>query len=85
MLNATYTDPDVEVVDVDNDVPSIILLLSKAREIDPPQLVLVIDQIQHQRGVAEDGIMMWRIGSDGGQDGVVVRWGLQWRDERKDE
>ena len=25
MLNATYTDPDVEVVDVDNGVPSIIL------------------------------------------------------------
>ena len=32
MLNATYTDPDVEVVDVDNDVPSIILLLSMIDE-----------------------------------------------------
>jgi hypothetical protein len=28
MLNATYNDSDVEVVDVDNGVPSIILLLS---------------------------------------------------------
>ena len=28
MLNATYNDPDVEVVDVDNGVPSIILLSS---------------------------------------------------------
>ena len=55
MLNATYTDPDVEVVDVDNDVPSIILLLSMIDEgnvtridqihyfIDP--LVLHVDQL----------------------------------------
>ena len=28
MLNATYNDPDVDVVDVDNGVPSIILLSS---------------------------------------------------------
>ena len=28
VLNATYNDPDVEVVDVDNGVPSIILLSS---------------------------------------------------------
>ena len=28
MLNATYNDPDVEVVDVNNDAPSIILLSS---------------------------------------------------------
>ena len=28
MLNATFNDPDVDVVDVDNGVPSIILLSS---------------------------------------------------------
>ena len=55
MLNATYTDPDVEVVDVENGVPSIILLLSMIDEgnvtridqihyfIDP--LVLHVDQL----------------------------------------
>ena len=43
MLNATYTDSDVEVVDVDNDVPSIILLLSMIDEGN----VTRIDQIHY--------------------------------------
>ena len=43
MLNATYTDPDVEVVDVDNGVPSIILLLSMIDEDN----VTRIDQIHY--------------------------------------
>ena len=43
MLNATYTDPDVEVVDVDNGVPSIILLLSMIDEGN----VTRIDQIHY--------------------------------------
>jgi hypothetical protein len=43
MLNATYNDHDVEVVDVDNGVPSIILLLSMIDEGN----VTRIDQIHY--------------------------------------
>ena len=42
-MNATYTDPDVEVVDVDNGVPSNILLLSMIDEGN----VTRIDQIHY--------------------------------------
>jgi hypothetical protein len=35
-----------------------VLFERKACEVSPPSLVLMIDQIQHQRGVVEDGIMM---------------------------
>jgi hypothetical protein len=35
-----------------------VLFECKACEVAPPSLLLVIDQIQHQRGIVEDGIMM---------------------------